>query len=767
MTHYKRRSTDNPDSGLMESNALLRKVIDENPNIVMMKDWDGKFLLANRALATLYGTTPEALIGKDDGDFNPNAEQVAFYLQNVREVMLQDKAQVVMEVSTNAATGETVHYQSTKIPLTGPDGQPQILIIANDVSELKKTQQKLEESERRLRYVLEATGEGIWDWDMASSIVTHNQRWCQIIGLDDNYLQHPLSTFADLLHPDDKDQVIDRLRASLAGKSAYQSEHRLCLKDQRVIWVSDRGNVVERDAQGNPLRMVGSVVDISERKSAELLAEKSAKLLKEAVESIAQGFTIYDEQDRLFLCNEAYKRFYWLSRDLIVPGNTFEMIVRQGAERGQYRQAEGNIDAWVRQRVAQHQQANGEVIEQQLDDGRWLLIVESRTPSGFIVGNRLDITARKLAEAQVKEHSAQLDTIFALSPDGFVSFDEAHCVKVVSPAFTRLTGLTETQVMGLDETVFSQRLAAICLPSATFPGMAALRASMQSGMGAEQRQVIELSPFAAGSQRVLTVALKESRIHSVSQVLYLRDITHETVVDRMKSEFLSTAAHELRTPMASIYGFAELLLTQKLQAAERKEFLEIIFKQADLMSAILNELLDLARIEARRGKDFVLETLSAQHLASDVVSSFKLPAGRRSPAIDAPKSALLLQVDRKKASQAVLNVLSNAYKYSTVQGLVSLSIFAEGDRVAIRIADQGIGMSSAQKARVGERFFRADTSGKVPGTGLGMSIVKEIMTLHHGHVELDSESGVGTTVTLRFPAVSPQPTAAPPAPAAN
>lgn len=767
MTHPKRRSTDHPTDALMEANALLRTVIDENPDIILMKDWEGKFLLANRALARLYGTTPDQLIGKDDGDFNPNAEQVAFYLQNVQQVMLQNQRQVVMETSTDTVTGQTIHYQSTKIPLTGPDGRRQILVIASDVSELKKTQQKLEESERRLRYVLDATGEGIWDWDIPSGIVTHNQRWCQVTGLDDNFLQHPLRVFADLLHPDDKDQVMARVQACLAGESPYQSEHRLRLQDQRVIWVLDRGNVVERDADGQPVRMVGSLVDISERKSAELQAEKSTKLLQEAVQTLAQGFTIFDEQDRLFLCNESYKRMYETSRDLIVPGNTFEAIVRQGAERGQYPEATADVDAWVRQRVQAHQHASGEMIEQQLDDGRWLLIMEARTPSGFIVGNRLDITARKLAEEQVREHSAELDTIFALSPDGFVSFDATHRVRAVSPAFTSLTGLTKAQVMGLDEATFSQVLAAHCLPTATFPGMAALRAAMQADDKEASRPVKDLPTFTTSSQRVLTAALKASPMRSVSQVLYLHDITHEAEIERMKSEFLSTAAHELRTPMASIYGFAELLLKQELNAADRHEFLSIIFKQADLMSSILNELLDLARIEARRGKDFVLEVLSAQNLVQQVVDSFKLPAGRTRPSIDAPAHALRVHADAKKASQALLNVLSNAYKYSSAPGAVSISLAMLGDRVAIRIRDQGIGMTPAQAARVGERFFRADTSGKVPGTGLGMSIVKEIMSLHQGEVAVSSEPGAGTTVTLVFPSFSPLPSATPPAPAAG
>jgi PAS domain-containing protein len=124
-------------------------------------------------------------------------------------------------------------------------------------------------------------------------------------------------------------------------------------------------------------------------------AEQSARLLRESVSCIAQGFTIYDENDRLVICNEAYRGMYEASRDLIVQGSTFEDIVRLGAERGQYVDAIGHVDDWVRERVKLHQKADGQVMEQRLGDGRWLLIVEYRTPSGYIVGNRVDITELK------------------------------------------------------------------------------------------------------------------------------------------------------------------------------------------------------------------------------------------------------------------------------------------------------------------------------------------------------------------------------------
>ncbi len=620
---------------LLDANELLRTVIDENPNIILMKDWDGKFLIGNRALADLYGTTPQGLVGKDDGAFNPNAEQVDFFLKNVQEIMSQDQTRIVMEESTNAATGKVSYYQSIKKPLTTKDGKKQILVIANDVTELKQVQKRLEESERRLRYVLEATREGVWDWDIASGIVTHNHQWCSITGVEDDHLTHPLEEFSALLHADDRDRVIEQLKACLVGRTRYQSEHRMRLPDGSVVWVLDRGDVVERDeATGAALRMVGSCIDISERKAAEMA-----------------------------------------------------------------------------------------------------------------LGMRTEM----------------LNAIFELSPDGFISFDETLRITYVSPAFTRMTGMHFEQMRGLTEIEFAAQLNQSCTANGKFRGFETLRQS--SGPQHEgEREFIEL---ALAGQRTLEVGLRCSGASAVSQILYFRDVTHETEVDQMKSEFLSTAAHELRTPMASIYGFTEVLLSHELEDADRKEFLGIIFKQAGLMASILNELLDLARIEARRGKDFEIVPTVTQELVREVVAGFKPPPGRDAPTLSMPHAPLTMMVDRQKATQAIVNVLSNAYKYSAPGCGVSICTQSNNEvadqatgappRVEIRIADQGIGMTPAQCARVSERFYRADSSGAIPGTGLGMSIVQEIVELHHGRLQIESVAGQGTTVTLAFPsaAVSP------------
>jgi len=362
--------------------------------------------------------------------------------------------------------------------------------------------------------------------------------------------------------------------------------------------------------------------------------------------------------------------------------------------------------------------------------------------------------------SHLQERTEQLDAIFELSPDGFVSFDADHRVTYASAAFSQLTGLSSSMVVGLEEDVFVFRLASRCDREA----VAAIRSlqdapSTRSGAaGGGRRVLIELKRPA---QRTLELGLSNSASRAVSQVLHLRDVTREKEVEQMKSDFLTLAAHELRTPMSSIYGFAEILSTRELAPARRKDVVDRIYRQSEVMISILNELLDLSRIEARRGKDFVIEPIDAAELLTSALEEFQPPADRAPPQLELPAASVPLRVDRQKIQQALRNLLSNAYKYSPGGGTVRVTMrlrpagrnqATEQPAVGLVVEDQGIGLSPEQLARVGERFYRADKSGNIPGTGLGVSIVREVVELHGGSMQVQSAIGKGTRFTLWLPA---------------
>lgn len=377
--------------------------------------------------------------------------------------------------------------------------------------------------------------------------------------------------------------------------------------------------------------------------------------------------------------------------------------------------------------------------------------------------------------SRLQERGEQLNAIFALSPDGFVSFDARRCVNFVNPAFERLTGLEDAVVLGMAELRFTELLAALCTEAAR-PRLLAFRmppaspaAPATQGGGDDQagRVLIEVERPA---RRMLHVGLRQGQSAAISQVFHLRDVTHETEVDQMKSEFLSTAAHELRTPMSSIFGFCELLLHRQMTPERQREMLLVVHRQAKRMIAILNELLDLARIEARRGSDFRLETLDLAQLVRDVVAEFQPPEGRGRPTLADLPANLLVRLDRNKLHQALGNVLSNAYKYSPGGGPVVVDLLpaapageagtpAAPASWGLRVTDHGMGLTPDQLVRVSERFYRADASGKIPGTGLGMSIVKEIIELLGGRLTIASRPGQGSEVTLWLPVATHSPAA--------
>ena len=381
--------------------------------------------------------------------------------------------------------------------------------------------------------------------------------------------------------------------------------------------------------------------------------------------------------------------------------------------------------------------------------------------------DRYRLKLETLVEERTRElvdRTEQLDAIFELSPDGFVSFDRERRVRFVNHAFTMLTGIPAERALGADEATLSGMLTRMGPAGRAFPGMDALCSSRrqvhphdpadadEAGTSTSMRQSFELL---GPPSRVIQAGVRTSGALNVSQVLYLRDVTHETQVDRMKSEFLNTAAHELRTPMTSIFGFAQLLRAREMGPDKRHQIVDTILRQSELMIAIINQLLDLARIEARMGSDFVIESLPLQQVVTLTVTDFRPPDGRGNPIVEPCADNLVVRADAQKLQQALLNVLSNAYKYSPQGGEVRVRLLRDGQgsrrRAAVQVLDQGIGMTDEQRQRMFERFYRADASGSVPGTGLGMSIVKEIVELLGGEVEVDSEPARGTRVTIWLP----------------
>jgi len=236
-------------------------------------------------------------------------------------------------------------------------------------------------------------------------------------------------------------------------------------------------------------------------------------------------------------------------------------------------------------------------------------------------------------------------------------------------------------------------------------------------------------------------------------IFIIQDVTYEKEVDRMKTDFISTAAHELRTPLTSIMGFSEILFNQNnLPAEEKREFLGYINSQAITLKGIIDDLLDISRLEAGQGFDIIPESFEIKAVTDQVVSYFKQLATKHRFEISFPKKPARIFADKEKLEQVMKNLVENAIKYSPEGGLIRVHGEIAGDYYQISVEDEGIGMTPDEVEKVFEKFYRAKRiHRKIGGTGLGMSIVKYIVEAHEGKVWVESEYGKGTTVRFTIP----------------
>jgi len=230
------------------------------------------------------------------------------------------------------------------------------------------------------------------------------------------------------------------------------------------------------------------------------------------------------------------------------------------------------------------------------------------------------------------------------------------------------------------------------------------------------------------------------------------DLTEVRRLDSMRRDFISNVSHELRTPLAGIRAAAETLREGALDdKPAAQEFLGHIQRETDRMTQLVEELLELSRIESGAAP-LNFAPLDVAALVRDTVSRFAQQAERAGIAIaaDAPPSELLITGDAERLERALGNLVANALKFTPEGGSITVGAAADGADAVISVRDTGIGMEAEQQARVFERFYKADR-GRGSGTGLGLAIVKHIVQAHQGSVSVESRPGRGSTFTARLP----------------
>jgi PAS domain S-box-containing protein len=407
-------------------------------------------------------------------------------------------------------------------------------------------------------------------------------------------------------------------------------------------------------------------------------------------------------------------------------------------------------------------------------NGNWIWILDrgvairdAENKPVRVFGSHTDITKLRQIEETLMQRERELHNVVSFSPDGIVTFNQENVISSVNPTFLQMTGFTSEELLTLTKLQFDQKIFDISEQSPPYQNHLThdhsqliwiLKKDLPNLLANSKKQHSKFNFKLRNSlYRVLKMTAYEPKDNVSPVILYFRDVTLEIEMNQMKNEFLSVAAHELRMPIASIYGYSELLLMRDFDEATRRDILQAVHGLCHSVVELINQLLDLARIEAQCSNAFEFKNQIITKIVKETLDDFKIYGDFRKIEVHYFIDEFAqIYADSDQFKRALINILSNAMKYSPNGQNVELEIrerISDNDftQIGVIVKDKGIGISQENLEHIFDKFWRADNVSDIIGTGLGMALVKEIVDLHHGEIDVQSTLGKGTTVSLWFP----------------
>jgi PAS domain S-box-containing protein len=633
-----------------------------------------------------------------------------------------------------------------------------------------------------LEFAQAAGGFGIFDLDLLNKQLTGTKLFFDLVGLPPGELTLTQHQWLATIHPEDYTSFVEQFCDAVDNGGAYQTEYRSLLADGRVRWLAGRGRVLI-ESEGLARRLIGTVTDITDRKDLEarLRATSDSLRIAQAAAGVAtcdldlrehRGFATENFFDMLGMPRETRLDRLGAVLDRVHPDDVdelrrapYETTPEQPSYRCEYRvlPREGGGVRWLCEKATVSHDREGHIVR--------------------VVGAIVDITELKTTEAVLNHTERRLERAVRSTQDGLWGLDLLTDAAWYGPRFESLLGyeygeLTASQ-QGINDIVHPddqelRRANSRSHLEYNTPYDVEVRLRHKQGhyewvrsRGQAERDANGKPIWIAGSIQIVTDRKR------AEQELLAAKLAAEAA-SRAKSSFLANVSHEIRTPMNGVVGMTEMLADTSLDATQR-EYVNIISGSAQALLALINDVLDLSKIEAERleieeiefnVRDLLYETVAA--------TAFQASVKGLELIVDcAPTVPFLIRGDPGRTRQIITNLIGNAIKF-THEGYVALRVTHHmakdaGMILEIHVEDTGIGIPADRLDRLFQSFSQVDssTTRHYGGTGLGLSIVKRLVELMGGEVQVRSEVGGGScfSVSLAISAVAEQPTM--PTPGAN
>ena len=736
---------------------MLNDAIESIPDGFAISDPEHRLALCNTAYAAFFGVQPAELIATPCVELLRRAMPQFRSIDGVPVVESDFSAEHLNEY-VGEATRRPIEVELKDgrwIMIMGhPTTDGGTVFIRTDITKAKQAEAALRERAQHYRRIVEGQPLPVWMAEMESGkILYESPAATRLFGRADG--TRTLSNVKD--HYVDLADRVEILRQ--IGETGVMHDYELQLRneDGQAFWISATSRVFELDGREV---IISSMIDLTERKQREAEVRQARETLEDAIESLSEGFALYDAADRLVMCNERYRAFNEQSADMLELGTKWADFIRAGAERGQYRNAIGRVDEWIEERAEQRRQPEAK-LEFQQADGRWFEVSNQRTRAGGVVVVRTEITQRKQMEQALRESEAQIRSVLEASPlpvgmtraeDGLIIYESP-----ASKTLFRRGRSAERDEKAADFYVD---------PEDRKPYIALLAKQGFVDDYEVQLKNSDGEPFWASLSARLTDYKGEKVI--VSSTLDLterraveaemarqREALHRTEKLTALGSLLAGVAHELNNPLSVVVGQA-LLLQETAADPKIVKRASKIGAAADRCARIVRAFLAMARqrqperaeIDINALITSIIEMLGYSLRTEGIALSINL-------ASDLPP----VWGDADQLNQVFVNLMVNAQQaLAEVEGARKIEIASgydsERDRVRLRISDNGPGVPEAIRTRVFDPFFTTKDVGA--GTGIGLSVSYGIIEAHGGTIELDSRAGRGACFVVELPRALPE-----------
>jgi PAS domain S-box-containing protein len=795
---------------LRESEERFRRIFEDGPLGMAVLDVNDRFIQANARLCEMVGYTEEELTRLTFMDITHPDERVRD-IEHSRNLFSANIPRLQIEKRYLTKAGQMLWVNLTATIIRDDRGQPLYkLTMIEDITERKRAEEALWGSEERLELALRGADLGLWDWNVKTGEVAFNKRWAEMLGYSLEEIAPHISSWEELIHPDDLPKVMQILNAHLEGHTPfYEVEHRLCAKSGEWKWILDRGKVIERSPDGTPLRAAGTHLDITDRKEAEQALRASEERLRGLSEAAFEAIFLSEKGIGLDQ-NLAAERMFGHTLEEAVGRRVTEWIAPEDRERvmqnvsASYDQPY-EVTALRKDGSTFPAEVRGKMIDYH---GRQIRVTALR-----------DITERKRTEEALRIRTEQLEALRQVTLDITAELDlNALLEALVKSALELLevqsggiyiyqpdrdvirwtvaigddmaaVGVELKRGEGVSGKVWETGQPLIVDNYASWEGRAAIYEghNWASTLGVpiqwgeeflgvlnviadqvdrfSQSDVDLLSLHAAQAAIAIKNAqlFNETRSHAaeleqrVEQRTAELNKTHERLktLARQRDEFVTSISHELRTPLTSAKLHLHLL---KSRPEERGRFMAQLDRETRRLEYIVDQLLylsrlDLAQVEPKR------ISVDLNELVRLYVWDRQVLAKQRALDLSFVDCAELphLQADPMLLERVLGILLDNAFNYTPPGGRVTVSVDkhrVKDERWALlTVEDTGPGIPLDERVRLFERFFRGRIALETgtPGSGLGLVIAKEIVEQHQGQLDVESLPGVGSKFKVLLP----------------